>query len=167
MNQWLELFRANDFLGVKKHIKSGGDLQAVNETGEGILACALREHCESDLVLLLIESGADIFDFDEQGVSVLDMAITYNSIEIVEYLIEHGVDINKTQRRSGFTPLMAAACYGRTEIVKILIQNGVVQDAVDLKGFSALDFARKMNKKSVLHLLKYDENNPENRGYAR
>lgn len=167
MHQWLELLRNNDYIGVKKYIKSGADVNDSNDNGESVLAYAIRSHCDFDLLMLLVESGADIFDFDEEGVSIFDMAITYNNIEMVKYLIAKGVDVNKTKRRSGFTSLMAAACYGRVEIAKILLENGANQDVVDSKGFSAVDFARKMNKKSVLKLLDFDENSPKNTSYAR
>ncbi|MCX6051431.1 MAG: ankyrin repeat domain-containing protein [Campylobacterales bacterium] len=167
MNKWLELLKHNDYLSIKKYIKSGADINDVNETGESVLACAIRAKCDSDLLILLIDSGADIFDFDDEGVSIFDLAITYNQIALVQYLIEQGVDVNKTSRRSGFTSLMAASCYGRVEIVKMLLEQGVNQHATDIKGFSAVDFARKMNKKSVLELLEYDESNPKNTTYAR
>ena len=167
MNKWLELLKKNDYLGIKKYIKNGADLYETNESGESILACALRAGCQEETLELILESGADPFDFDDEGVSILDMAITYNSQFMVRYLIEHGIDINATTRRSGFTALMAAACYGRVEITKILLDYGVDQKAKDSKGFKAVDFARKMNKKSILELLDYDENAPKNRSYAR
>lgn len=167
MNKWVELLKNNDYLNVKKYIKDGASLEDADEAGESVLAFAIRSRCDIDLLMLLIESGADIFDFDEEGVSIFDMAVTYNNIVLVKYLISNGVDINKTKRRSGFTPLMAAACYGRVEITKILLEQGVHQNAVDIKGFSAVDFARKMNKRSVLALLDYDEKNPKNTSYAR
>ncbi len=167
MYTWLELLKNNDYMGVKKYLKDGADLEETNEGGESVLACALRDRCDMDLLMLLIDNGADIFDFDDEGVSIFDMAITYDNIEIVKYLIENGMNINQTNRRSGFTSLMAAACYGRVEIAKILLANGIDQNAKDSKGFSAIDFARKMNKKSVLALLDYDENNPKNTSYAR
>ena len=165
MNKWLELLKSSDYLGIKKYIKNGGDLQAVNESGESVLACALRARCDEDILDLLIESGADIFDFDDEGVSILDMAITYDNLYIVDHLIEQGIDINTTNRRSGFTALMAAACYGRVEIAKRLLSCGVDQRAKDSKGFTAMDFASKMNKKSVVALL--DDTIPRNSGYAR
>ena len=167
MNKWLELLKNNDYLNVKKYIKSGADLEESNDLGESVLACAIRARCDFDLLMLLIENGADAQDFDEEGVSILDMAITYDNIELVNYLILNNIDVNKTTRKSGFTPLMAAACYGRVEIAKILIEQGVDQSASDVKGFTAVDFARKMNKKSVLALLDYDENDPKNTAYAR
>jgi ankyrin repeat protein len=167
MNKWLELLKNNDYLNVKKYIKSGASLDETNDAGESVLACALRAKCDMDLLMLLIESGADIFDFDNEGVSIFDMAITYDTIEIVNYLILNNININKTTRKSGFTPLMAAACYGRVEIFKILIEQGADQYATDSKGFNTIDFARKMNKKSILEILDYDENSPKNCAYAR
>ena len=167
MNKWLELLKNDDYLGIKKYIKSGGDLSETNEAGESVLACALRAQCDMETLMLLIESGADIFDFDDEGVSVFDMAVTYDNKEMVRYLIEQGKDVNETTRKSRFTALMAAACYGREEIAKILLEHGADQEAKDSKGFTAVDFARKMNKKSILELFEYDENAPKNTAYAR
>jgi ankyrin repeat protein len=154
-------------MSVKKYIRDGADVNDANDSGESVLAHALRHGCDMDLLMLLIEAGADIYDFDEEGVSIFDMAVTYNSIEMVKHLIDDGIGVNETRRRSRFTPLMAAACFGRIEIAKLLIENGADKNAVDLKGISVIDFARKMNKKSILVLLDYDENSPKNINYAR
>ncbi|MCX6076713.1 MAG: ankyrin repeat domain-containing protein [Campylobacterales bacterium] len=167
MNKWIELLKNNNYLSVKKYIREGASLNDSNEIGESVLAFAIRSRCDMELLMLLIESGADIFDFDNEGVSIFDMAITYDNIELVEYLIKNGVDVNKTKRRSGFTALMAASCYGRVEIVKILLEEGANQYAVDIKGFTATDFARKMNKKSVLELLDFDKSSHKNTAYTR
>ncbi|MEO1938029.1 MAG: ankyrin repeat domain-containing protein [Sulfurimonas sp.] len=167
MNKWLELLRNDDYLGIKKYLRDGGDITETNEAGESVLACALRARCDMDTLMLLIDNGADIFHTDDEGVSVFDIAITYDNLEFVKYLVANGRDVNETLRRSGFTPLMAAACYGRVEIAKYLLEEGADQYAQDLKGFTAIDFARKMNKKSILSLLDYDPNAPKNTGYAR
>ena len=167
MDKWIKYLKNNDFIAVKKYIKDGASLEETNESGESVLAMSLRYKCDIDLVMLLVDSGADIYDFDEEGVSVFEMAITYGNLEMVKYMIEQGVDVNITHRRSRFTPLMAATCYGRVEVAKLLIENGAKKDAIDSKGISVVDFARKMNKKSILELLDYDENAPKNTGYAR
>ncbi|QFR49262.1 ankyrin repeat domain-containing protein [Sulfurimonas lithotrophica] len=167
MNKWIELLKNNDYIGVKQYIKNGADINDENEIGESVLAVALRNHCDDDLIKILIQSGADVYDFDNEGVSIFDMAITYNNIDLVKYIIEKGIDVNKATRKSGFTPLMCAACYGRVEIVSILLEHGADKNAMDTKGFSALDFARKMNKKSVLDILGFDKELPQNRNYTR
>ena len=167
MNKWLEFLKNNDFIGVKKHIKDNADVNDENDSEESVLALAMRYRCDFDLVTLLIEAGADIYDFDEEGVSIFEMAITYDNLDMVKYIIEKGIDVNSTQRRSRFTPLMTAACYGRVEIAKVLIEQGADKGAVDKKGISVTDFARKMNKKSILALLDFDESAPKNITYAR
>jgi len=167
MNKWLEILKNNDFIDAKQYIKKGADLNETTESGESVLATALRYHCDEELILLLIQSGADIYDFDEEGVSIFDMAITYDNIALVKFIIDKGIDVNSTQRRSGFTALMCAACYGRAEIAKILLDNGADKNAIESKGFNATDFARKMNKKSVLVLFDFDETLPQNRSYIR
>jgi len=167
MNKWLEILKNNDFMGVKKYIKDGADVNDTNDNEESVLALSMRHKCDEDIVMLLVDSGADIYDFDEEGVSIFEMAITYGNLEMVKYMIEQSIDVNLTQRRSRFTPLMAATCYGRVEVAKLLIENGAKKDATDSKGISVIDFARKMNKKSILELLDYDENAPKNTGYAR
>ncbi|QOY53548.1 ankyrin repeat domain-containing protein [Candidatus Sulfurimonas marisnigri] len=154
MDKWIRFLKNNDYLGVKKHLRDGADVNDANEHEESVLAMSFRHHCDIDLIMLLIENGADIYDFDEEGVSIFEVAITYGNIEMVKYLISCGIDVNKAQRRSGFTPLMAAACYGRTEIIKLLMEKGADINAVDLKGLSVTDFARKMKKNSILELLR-------------
>jgi len=168
LHRWVELLKNDDYIGIKQYIKDGADVnEHSEENGESVLAFAIREHCDIDTIMLIINSGGDAYDFDDEGVSIFDMAITYNNIDVLNYLIEKNIDINVTHRRSGFTGLMAAACYGRTEIAKLLIEHGANQEAKDSKGFRAVDFARKMNKKSVLALLDIDENEQKNTSYAR
>ncbi|MDY0120677.1 MAG: ankyrin repeat domain-containing protein [Sulfurimonas sp.] len=167
MNKWLEVLRNNDYLNAKKLIKNGEDVNDANDMGESVLAHAIRHHCDFDLLMLLVENGADIFDFDDEGVSIFDMAITYGNTQMVSFLLERGVDVNHTNRKSGFTPLMAAACYGRVDVAKILLENGADKTAQDIKGFNATDFARKMNKKTILELLDFDKSAPRNTTYAR
>ncbi|MBL1280086.1 MAG: ankyrin repeat domain-containing protein [Fluviicola sp.] len=167
MTTWVEFFKNNDYIGVKKYIKTGADLNEANENEESVLALALKYKCDIDLLMLLIDNGADIYDFDEDGVSIFESAVSYGNIDIVNYIIDKGIDVNTTKRKSRFTPLMNAACYGRIDVFKILMEHGADVNAVDLRGMSVIDFARKMNKKSILALLNYDENTPKNTNYAR
>ena len=154
MNEWLELLRQNDYIGIKKFIRDGGDVNAKSETGESVLAFALRYRCDEDVIDLLIQSGADLRDVDNEGVSIFDMAITYDNLELIKKLVEEGIyDVNETRRGSGLTPLMCATCYGRVEVVKYLLEKGADVRAREEKGLTAKDFARKMNKKTILALL--------------
>ncbi len=167
MNIWIEHLKNNDLNKVQSLIQDGENVNDSNESGETVLMYATRSHCDSTLLELLLKSGADISAIDHEGVSVFDMAITYNNIAMVNYILDKGIDVNQTQRKSNFTPLMCASCYGRYEIVELLLKNGADKEATDTKGLTAIDFSRKMNKKSILKLLDYDENAPKNTVYAR
>jgi len=153
MTKWLSILQNNDYLAAKKHIKEGAKLNARTEAGESVLAYALKSRVDQDLLELLIESGADLFYSDDEGVSIMDFAVTYNNMFMIELLLEKGKDVNEVTRKSGFTPLMAAVCYGRYEIFSLLLDAGADLDAVERKGMTALDFARKMRKTSMIKKL--------------
>ena len=151
---WTKLLKSDDFIGIKQHINSGADVNKVNEQEESVLAVALRNRCEQDIIDLLIKSGADLYEIDEEGVSIFDYTITYDNPVLFQKFIDNNIDVNMTSRKSRFTPLMAAVCYTRTKMAETLIKSGADKEAVDFKGFTAMDFARKMNKKSMIKLLK-------------
>jgi ankyrin repeat protein len=153
MEEWITLLKSNDYLGVKKYLKNGGNPNEVEENGESVICFAMRYHCDSEILDLLIENGADIHHVDDEGVSVFDVAVTYNNLPLIEKLIEDGFDVNRATRKSGFTPLMGAVCYGRVDVIKKLLEMGVNIQSRDAYGLSAIDFARKMHKKSILALL--------------
>ncbi len=149
----MELLERNDQVEIKRYLAGGGDINALGEHDESVLALALKMHCDEKVIDVLIENGANLDDFDEEGVSIFDYAITYNAPKLFKHLLAMGVDVNKTMRRSRFTPLMAAVCYSRHEMAKMLLEAGADPKARDHKGFSAADFARKMRKNSIMRLL--------------
>jgi len=154
MTKWLELLKSNDFIAIKKYIKDGANVNAVNENGESVLMFALKYRCDDDIIDLLLTNNADIKHTSMEGVSAFDMAIAFDHIDLVKKLVEDGIfDINQTSRKSGFTPLMCAVCYNRENLVKYFLEKGVNKDTLDEKGLSAKDYARKLRKKAILNLL--------------
>lgn len=158
MEQWIELLKANDYLGIKKYLNNGANPNSTEENGESVLCFALRYHCDQEILDLLIEKGADLFAIDHEGVSVFDVAVTYNHLPLIERLINEGFDVNHATRKSGFTPLMGAVCYGRVDVIKKLLDLRVDVQSRDAYGLSAIDFARKMHKKTILALLEGTNN---------
>lgn len=153
MSSWATLLQSDDYLGVKKYLKNGADVNEKNETGESVLAQALHLRCGDELLDLLVDAGADLFDADSEGVSVFDAAITYNNPRMVRRIIDAGIDVNETRRNSGFTPLMAAVCYNRREIVALLLEHGADKKLTDRQGLTGADYARKTHRKQMLELL--------------
>ncbi len=156
--KWLTLLQDNDYVGIKKYLKEGADINERTESEENVISCALRFRCDNDIIELLVEHGADVDGCDSEGVSVFECAITYNNLAFVEYMIARGINVNETKRKSGFTPLMAATCYGRVKMLELILQAGGDKERLDNRGYSAYDFARKMQKKSMMALLESEEN---------
>jgi ankyrin repeat protein len=75
-------------------------------------------------------AGADVNTKDEDGYTLLTVAVAYGSKEIVELLIFNGVDVN-AKNDGGSTPLNIATAQGHKEIVELLILNGVDVNAFD------------------------------------
>lgn len=153
MANWTTLLNSDDYLGVKKHIKNGADVNETNEAGESVLMQALHQRCSDELLELLIENGADLYAVDHEGVSVFESAITYNNLRMAERIIQEGIDVNVTKRASGFTPLMAAICYNRFDIVELLLRHGADPKATDRLGLDCVAYAKKTHRKKMLELL--------------
>ena len=153
MSSWSALLQSDDYLGVKKYLKTGADVNEKSEHGESVVAQALHLRCDEAILELLVEAGADLFDADNEGVSVFDVAITYNNFKMVRRIIDAGVDVNENRRGSGFTPLMAAVCYKRGDIVALLLENGADKTLKDKLGLTGADYARKTHRKKMLSML--------------
>ncbi len=149
----------DDYLGVKQAIKKGADLEQIvenelNENEESLLFYALHRKCSLDTIKLLMESGIDIYKCDAEGVSFLDEAIVTGNLELVRILVEEkGMDVNKTARKSGFTPLMQAACYNYTEIVQFLLDKGADIEARDNADLDVIAYTKKLQRKKMQKFL--------------
>ena len=77
-----------------------------------------------------LAAGTDVNAKDEDGYTLLTVAVAYGSKEIVELLIFNGVDVN-AKNDGGSTPLNIATAQGHKEIVELLIFNGVDVNAFD------------------------------------
>ncbi len=155
----VEAIRRDDYIGIKKAIKAGADLEQIvenemNENEESLLFYALHHKCDFETIKLLIESGVDIARCDEEGVSLLDEAIVTGELELVRYLVEEKeMDVNMTRRKSGFTPLMQAASYGYTEIVQFLLDKGADIEARDSSNLNVIEYTKKLQRKNMQKFL--------------
>lgn len=85
--------------------------------------------------LAKIESGP----FKENLLNkVLSRAVANGHINIVEYAVSNGANVNYHDEDFGETPLMYAAVSGQTDIVKYLVKNGALLDDTDSLGKTAL-----------------------------
>ncbi len=87
-----------------------------------------------ELFKLLLST--EILDLDRmsdkcgrENKTILHYAIKKRSAEMVEFLIDHGADVNSLTEYSGLTPLHIASKQGSLEIVQLLIDEGATIDS--------------------------------------
>lgn len=78
-------------------------------------------HCDSALVDLLIEKGADINREDADGATALHRACWCDCDKVVEMLLERGANID-VKNRNGMTGLDYAVVYGHSAVVDVFIR---------------------------------------------
>lgn len=113
---------------VKRLIAEGADIQAIDsETAlTPLVEAALAG--DREIVVLLIEKGADPAGRDGKGFTALHAAAHMGHVDIVELLIDQGVDLNDQQNTSKITPLHAAAERDYQDVAKILLLRGAEID---------------------------------------
>lgn len=90
--------------------------------------CFLRKDWDYEMVDLLVENGANI-DGSSSNKTVLGRAIELGYIDLVEYLMELGVNLNKMS--GGRTPMELAFFHERTCVVKMLLSEGANASFLD------------------------------------
>ncbi len=159
MSDIMQAICEDNYLQVKKLIKDGIDLNEIienedNENDECLIFYAIHKKCSFDILKLMVESGVDLEFSDPQGVALLDEAIVSGNMEFITYLlVEKKMDVNKTKRKSGLTPLIQASCYGNIDLVKLLISHGGDIHVKDNLNLSASDYARKLQRKKMQEFL--------------
>lgn len=76
----------------------------------------------------------------------------YNNVEVAEYLLEHGADVN-AQDKGGLIPLHNASSYGHVDIAALLIKFSASVNAVDKWGFTPLHEASQKGRTQLCALL--------------
>ncbi len=156
----MDAARAGREDAIKILLEAGAKTDVINDKGWSALMSAAWGW-NVPVMELLIAAGAKINNKNRRGETALTRAITSKRIpsssrypEIaVQWLIEHGADINAVDK-DGWSPLKKAAWRGHTEIVKLLIEAGADVDVVDNGGWTALMAAEHEGHKEIVALLK-------------
>ena len=105
------------------------------------------------LIKLLIDNKIPL-DSREDGETPLHAAAAAGYLEIVELMLNCGIDVN-AKTNDGSTPLMLASAYDNTDVIRLLIRNKADVNASDNTGVTSLFCAVEQGHiESVKILLK-------------
>lgn len=104
-------------------VKRGADLMARNDRGMTALHAASYGGSLAS-VKLLVDAGSAVNDADDKfKVTPLIIASEENHLDVVEFLLEHGADVNQAERH-GYTALSRAGFKRHWDVVQLLLKNG-------------------------------------------
>ena len=89
----------------------------------------------------LLDQGMDINGKTTMSDPALLYAASFGHVEMVDFLLKNGAEVDGYTNSFHHTPLMQAAYYGHTETVKLLIENGANVNALNTNLKTALDLA--------------------------
>lgn len=151
---------ANDLAWAKLCLEHGADPNLnLYEEHKSILAAA-AELASLEMVTLLVENKARV-----KGSGALVMAAEEGKSEMIQYLLDHGADINEIGIEHPTDPrykedmgsaLHRAVNAGHRDIVEYLIKQGASLNLKDEMGRTPLDLARTRKDESIEKLLKGD-----------
>ena len=105
-----------------------------------------------DLVRLMLDSGADPDEKDENGKIALLTAFQGRGQFLNRILLKHGCNVNY-QNYKGHTALMYAVILNEVEIVELLLEKGCDVGLRNNEGYSAIDLARQFHENEIVKLL--------------
>jgi hypothetical protein len=102
---------------------------------------------------LLLGKGSDINYEDGGGTTPLSAASVGGHEQMVSFLVSRGADVNRKNRVTGGTPLMAAAGMGQLGTAKVLLENGADPCATNNAGHTAEGLAKKYHHGEIAEYL--------------
>ncbi|XP_069598176.1 protein phosphatase 1 regulatory subunit 12C isoform X5 [Ranitomeya imitator] len=122
--------------------RGDGDGRTVRfeRAAEFLAACAGGDLLEAE-DMLRGPAGAEVIDStNTDGISALHQACIDENLEVVEFLVNHGANVNQADNE-GWTPLHVAASCGYMEIAEYLLKHSANIAAVNSDGDVPLDIA--------------------------
>ncbi|XP_048451367.1 poly [ADP-ribose] polymerase tankyrase-1 isoform X2 [Rhincodon typus] len=120
--------------------------------GDAALLDAAKKGCLARVQKLCTPENINCRDTQGRNSTPLHLAAGYNNLEVADYLLEHGADVN-AQDKGGLIPLHNAASYGHVDIAALLIKYNTCVNATDKWAFTPLHEAAQKGRTQLCALL--------------
>uniref|UniRef100_A0A8C1GGF7 Poly [ADP-ribose] polymerase n=1 Tax=Cyprinus carpio TaxID=7962 RepID=A0A8C1GGF7_CYPCA len=120
--------------------------------GDAALLDATKKGCLSRVKKLCTPDNVNCRDTQGRHSTPLHLAAGYNNLEVAEYLLQHGAEVN-AQDKGGLIPLHNAASYGHVDVAALLIKYNACVNATDKWAFTPLHEAAQKGRTQLCALL--------------
>ncbi|XP_038620066.1 LOW QUALITY PROTEIN: poly [ADP-ribose] polymerase tankyrase-2 [Tachyglossus aculeatus] len=120
--------------------------------GDAALLDAAKKGCLARVKKLSSPDNVNCRDTQGRHSTPLHLAAGYNNLEVAEYLLQHGADVN-AQDKGGLIPLHNAASYGHVDVAALLIKYQACVNATDKWAFTPLHEAAQKGRTQLCALL--------------
>uniref|UniRef100_A0A7N8XUK3 Poly [ADP-ribose] polymerase n=1 Tax=Mastacembelus armatus TaxID=205130 RepID=A0A7N8XUK3_9TELE len=120
--------------------------------GDAALLDAAKKGCLARVKKLCTQDNVNCRDTQGRHSTPLHLAAGYNNLEVAEYLLQHGAEVN-SQDKGGLIPLHNAASYGHVDVAALLIKYDACVNATDKWAFTPLHEAAQKGRTQLCALL--------------
>ncbi|KAL4988309.1 hypothetical protein BDW68DRAFT_196812 [Aspergillus falconensis] len=160
----MELVSVADMEATRKLLVHGADVNACSTVNRlsSLGFAAIQGH--EEILLLLLDYGADLELRDRFGHSALQSACAENHLDCAALLLDRGANIEAVAT-DGRTPLILATVGGYLDIVRLLVERGANINAADSEDSTALMLAVTVQSEELVRFLLDMQADKERRDY--
>lgn len=126
-------------------------VNSVNKEGYSLITLATYKG-NNEVAKFLIDNGADINGTSQYGTPLM-AAVVKGNAEIAKVLLDHNADTSIADQ-GGNTALIYSVLFKRYDIAEMLVNAKASIDKKDIRGNSAVDYAKMNNDEKLVQLLK-------------
>ena len=133
--------------------KNGANVNAPSPAGNWSALILAIHNSYSDIVVMLLNNGADVTEKNSVGFTPLHYAVSYLEPPVLELMLDKGADVN-ARNKSGVAPLHIAAWEDEPSVVRLLLSRGAKIDARTAQGMTPCHNALEANQSvEIINLL--------------
>jgi len=147
-NDFYDAYHKENINDMKVLLERGVPVDIIVDNNENTLLIISSINKSLEVVIFLLENGANIEAKDVEGDTSLGCASFIGYSDVVSTLLKHGANIESTSI-SGDSPLIRAAIHCNTDVIKILIEYGADTEVKNNGGKTFMDYLDIEDKKEI------------------